>query len=286
MSTRCALVLLVLSANLLAAPLQVHYRQPANAQDQFENYTLALLRLVLDKTRTSHGPYELIALPAGITRLRARRALIANKYANLVLEESAVTELAHLPDLEFVGFSIDKGLLGKRVCFVNPARAAAIERAENLTDLRAFTFGQGIGWVDTDILRANGLRTREISSYDSYYRMVAAGRVDLFCLGASQIQAELERNRDLVNLQLNQSFYLSYPLPRLFFVNRKSKGLADRLAQGLQQALADGSFEQLWQQHFAQALANINLTQRKKIQLSNPKLAQFTLAKGVGHFAQ
>ena len=45
------------------------------------------------------------------------------------------------------------GIVSYRICFVSPQQQAAVRQVTDLAGLRRFTFGQGKGWLDVDILR-------------------------------------------------------------------------------------------------------------------------------------
>jgi hypothetical protein len=58
---------------------------------------------------------------------------------------------------------------------------------QSLEQLKKYTIGQGIGWQDAKILQHNGLNVVDVDAYESLFKMVAAGRIDLFCTGANQL---------------------------------------------------------------------------------------------------
>ena len=141
-----------------------------------------------------------------------------------------------------------------------------------MKDLHRYSIGQGVGWVDSEILRANGLKVIEVSNYESIFKMVIAGRINLFCRGANQLQAEVEEFKSLTNLTYDESFVLVYPLPRFFYLNAKNTVAKERIQTGLQIAFKDGSFKQLWKKHYQSSVDFSKLGQRKHIYLENPLL--------------
>jgi hypothetical protein len=50
----------------------------------------------------------------------------------------------------------------------------------SLADLKPMRFGQGSDWPDTAVLRDNGLQVVTSQNYASLFRMLDAGRFDLF----------------------------------------------------------------------------------------------------------
>ncbi|MGM8228663.1 hypothetical protein ACSV5M_18935 [Cellvibrio sp. ARAG 10.3] len=245
----------------------VHYRLPSSPADQYENYTIELLKLALDKTRLSYGDYELQPLPAGVTRLRARKAVASNEYPDLVIEDSYAG--VPIPDVTYIAFPVDLGMLSYRVCFVNPQVAQLVAVVETSDELKRYRILQGINWVDTQVLNSNGFNTFEMFAYKSSFRMVASGRADLFCLGASQVMNEYLQNNSSLRLSIDESFYFYYKLPRFFFLNRQSKKLKRRIEQGLLIAYHDKSLQSLWEEKFLPSLIFIKLEKRKRFEINN-----------------
>ncbi|WP_156184276.1 hypothetical protein [Cellvibrio sp. pealriver] len=254
----------------------VNYRIPTTPIDQYENYTIELLTLVLEKTRASHGDYELQPLPKGVNRLRAKQAIASSEYPNLVIEDSydGVERAA----ITFIEFPVDLGVLSYRVCFVNPGVAQAVAATKASEELKQYRILQGIEWADTKILHANGFKTLEVPAYKSSFRMVASGRADLFCLGASQIMNEYLHNNSGLHLTIDDSFYFYYKLPRFFFLSAQNKILKARIEQGLLAAHKDKSLQALWDKKFLTSLKFIQLSKRRMFLLNNPLNANLNSA--------
>ena len=56
---------------------------------------------------------------------------------------------------------------------------------KSLDDLRGFSFGLGLGWLDVDILRANRLTVVTGSNDEGFFEMVENGRFDIFLRAAT-----------------------------------------------------------------------------------------------------
>jgi len=120
--------------------------------------------------------------------------------------EAVADQVASIP------FPIDMGILGYRVCFVGADRAAELARVNTLDQLRHFTQGTGTGWQDAVILRHGGLTVHEVDNYESLFRMVARGRIDLFCRGANEILPEWQSHQGKVaGLTVDRHLALFYP---------------------------------------------------------------------------
>src|SRR5690606_10365438 len=68
---------------------------------------------------------------------------------------------------------------------------------------------------------------------------------DYFSRGLYEVWEELRIHSDK-GLVIEDRLMLHYHSPIYFFVNRKDKKLADRIHRGLQIAMADGSFDELF----------------------------------------
>ncbi len=266
-------LLFSLQTTLASADFIVSHREPTGDTDTRDQYTIALIRLALEKTKAAYGAYEMRPIPASYYKLRARLATSNNQYPNILLEESYDDELVAKGKLDFIPFPIDLGILGYRVCFVSPQRKAEIARITSIEELKKFRLGQGIGWQDAKILKHNGFNVIEVEAYESLFKMVAAGRIDLFCTGANQASAELQAHQTLTQLSIDNAFTLVYKLPRFFFLHPDNQLLKRRITTGLTLAYNDGSMQQLWQENFGPGLRQIHLPERTVFYLANPFIA-------------
>jgi hypothetical protein len=269
----CCLTLLslLLPSSLVLAEFVVSHRAPFTEGDKHHIYSTELLRLALEKTRKEYGDFTLRPIPPR-NYARALKAAVDDTYPNLMIETSYEQTLTHHAKLDFINFPMDLGVLGYRVCFINPKLKASGKKIASLEDLRQYTFAHGVGWADTIIFRHNGLKVQEVDNYDGMFLMVIGGRVDFFCRGANEILGEMEQFSQLKELTIDEQFLLVYPLPRFFYLNGKNKLAKKRIELGLQRAYADGSLQALWKTHYQPSLALVNLDKRQIIELENPLL--------------
>jgi hypothetical protein len=267
----CYLALLLLPSSPALAEFVVSHRAPFTEGDKHHIYSTELLRLALEKTRKEYGNFALRPIPPR-NYARALKAAVDDAYPNLIIETSYEQALTHHAKLDFINFPMDLGVLGYRVCFINPKLKASGKKITSLEDLRQYTFAHGVGWADTIIFRHNGLKVQEIDNYDGMFLMVIGGRVDFFCRGANEILGEMEQFSQLKELDIDEQFLLVYPLPRFFYLNGKNKLAKKRIELGLQRAYADGSLQALWRTHFLPSLALVDLGKRQVILLQNPLL--------------
>jgi hypothetical protein len=178
---------------------------------------------------------------------------------------------AHLgPALRVVPLPLCRGLFGWRLLMVRPADRERWASARTLADLQSTRFAQSGDWVDSAILRANGLRVREASSIDLLYDMVTSGRADALPRAAAELSWEQElRGPSLV---LEPHLLLRYTAPLVFVVPVKRIELAAALQTGLERLQDSGQFERIFREHLYPDLRPWNLKQRRVLSLRNPWL--------------
>jgi ABC-type amino acid transport substrate-binding protein len=142
----------------------------------------------------------------------------------------------------------------------------------SVKQLKKYTIGQGIGWVDSNILRANGFQVIEIPNYSGLFKMTAAGRIDLFCRGINELKGEYEAFKYIKELTYDESFVLIYPMPRFYYTNKSNTLLRSRVEDGLKISYLDGSLKKLWLKYQTANLEFVKLHQRKVFRLPNPLL--------------
>lgn len=241
-----------------------------------DNYQVQLLRLALEKTRTSHGDFRLVRVKARFSTPRVRRELSRGKIINVQVGpwRKVSQSLDRGPDPAIrIDIPIDKGLWGYRYLIIrreNMAQFAPISKASELKELVA---GQVRGWVDINVYRANGFRVEGSSNINNLLAMLNGRRYHYVPMGIVEAPLLLanqgEKGRELM---FAPGLLLHFPLPFVFYLSIHEPELAQRLEQGLRLAQADGSFDRLFLQSFAEELAIIQSFQGVLIHLVNPLL--------------
>lgn len=257
----CLLLVTSASAEPLTYPLHSTGVDP-------EAYVVELLQLALAR---SDGDYSLRASPQGMTQSRAEHSLEQNDGRIQVMW--GMTSKAREEILLPIRIPIYRGLIGWRIPLVRAEDRDWLSRIRSLADLRPLRIGQRADWPDTRILRSNGLQVLTSQSYESLFRMLDAGRFDLFpreVVVAWDEQARAESAG--LKLAVDEHIVIQYPSAFYFFTSRARADLAAAIEQGLESMLLDGSFEQLFQQHHGATLQRAQLAKRRVIKLDNPDL--------------
>jgi len=137
------LLLNVFICRFACAEFVVSIRSPESLEDTREAYSFELIKLVMDKTKEKYGDYRLQPIPA-MNRPRAKYAAKLKIYPNLLLEESYDKEFSVKGDLTFINFPVELGILGYRICFVNPKIKEDLKRVTSVEQLKKYSMGQGL----------------------------------------------------------------------------------------------------------------------------------------------
>ena len=262
--------LMMMSVSLSANALTTFsYVTSTKVGDTRAKYDIALFNLALEKTIVSHGSYQVNPSP----KMNLKRAIATsekNSIENFFFKNSY--SIAAAETMAFVNFPVDLGIVGYRVFFVSPQVAGSFSEVMNLEQLKDFSIAQGVGWLDTQILRHSGFKVIEGTSYDGLFKMVARSRIDLFPRGANELLSELQMYTKELPLIADTNTILYYPLPRFFFTSKQNKPAIERIKKGLELAYQDGSLLALWKKYYLESVRFINFITAKIFTIENPYL--------------
>jgi hypothetical protein len=253
------------------AEFVVSIRSPETKSDRREDYSTALVILALEKTKAEYGDYQIVNAPA-MNTARSIYSLESGKYPNMLIELSYEKKMEEEFNFIYIDFPVELGIVGYRICFASPQVYEELKKVKKLEDLKKYTIGQGAAWVDTAVLRHNGFNVIEISNFNSIFKLVEMGRIDLFCRGANELQKEYEAQKHSGLLHYDESFVLQYDLPRFYYLNKNSTLAKERLEKGLALAYQDGSVKKIWEQYFLERVEFAKLKQRRVFHLENPEV--------------
>ncbi|UXY54977.1 substrate-binding periplasmic protein [Pseudomonas tohonis] len=268
---RCVLFLLCFAALATSAGERLVYPLHSNGEDP-EAYVVELLRLALAH---SGGDYQLEPSLEPMPQSRAQLSLERND--GRVQLMWTMTTREREADLLPIRIPIYKGLISWRVFLVRADQRDLLAGVTRREQLEALRMGQRHDWPDTDILRANGLTVVTTPGYENLFRMLDAGRFELFpreVVVAWDEQRRAEANG--LHLAVDDHLVLHYPTAFYFFTSRQRPELAAAIQRGLEAAIADGSFEHLFQRYHGETLRRARMERRRVIELVNPDLPEGT----------
>jgi hypothetical protein len=246
----------------------VRFPRPEFKEDRRFDYALKLLKLGLSKTGID---YRVELAPVAMNQERQVVELEANRTIDVApIPSSAEREERLLA----IRIPIQKGVLGLRLGLIRKGDQGRFAAVSSLADLKSLRIGQGQEWPDTLILRANGIDVITAPRYEGLFGMLAGERFDYFPRSANEIWDELENHA--ASLEVESRIALHYYYDAYFMLNKKNTTLAERLRQGLEKAIADGSFDRLFDEYHGERLRKSRLDQRIVIELKNPLLTPGT----------
>lgn len=265
----CLFIALSLTSSLaLAQKRPVRVNLQAVSLEQPQDYFVALLQLALE---ASKAPNEEIQMHFAERDYSQARWIYQAQHdpGNLVIW--TMTDKYREETLLPIRIPLFKGLFGKRVFIIRREDQPLFDKIKTREDLAQFVAGQGIHWPDVNVLQANGLPVTTAATTESLFKMLRAKRFDYFPRGVSEAWFELagQEDKDLV---VEKNLMLVYPAPIYYFVNKKNGKLAQRIEEGLEAMIADGSFDTFFYAHkrTRAGLDHLIAEPRLMIYLDNP----------------
>jgi hypothetical protein len=233
-----------------------------------DQYQIGLLKLALDKAGFQYT-------------IEHKKHVLSQARITAALKDSSsgidIYWMGTSPELEdtlrAVRFPIYQGMLGYRVFIIHKSQQFEFDKVRTLQDLQQHIGIQGVGWSDTQILEASGLK-QKTSRYNQILPMVNSGmRPFYFSRGIHEAYGEIEAVKDtLTDLAVEKNILLTYPFAMLFFTNKKNEALASALEKGLHLAHADGSYHTYFNNDPSnkRALEKARIHERTWIRIKNP----------------
>lgn len=263
------LACLFFAAHLAASAADiVRVPKPEFDGDHRYDYALQLLQLALSKSGTD---YRMQSAEIAMNQERQVLEIEAGRTIDVgPIPSSAEREARLLP----IYIPLNKGLLGWRLGLIRKGDNGLFARVNSLEDLKRLRIAQGQEWPDTQILRANGIDVITAPKYEGLFKMLVGKRFDYFPRSTMEIWDEQEINDD--TLEVEPHLAMHYLYDSYFMVNRKNTKLAKSIQEGLEKAIADGSFDKVFQDYFGERLRKARLGSRTVIELRNPLLTPGT----------
>lgn len=201
----------------------------------------------------SHGQTHIDMMPATPARLR----------------------LVRQGQLRMIPVPLDRGLLGWRINLLLEAQRDKLAKVRTAADLKHFSMGQNVGWMDVEIYRAAGIPTKEVKRWSNgeFAEQMEAGFLDLFPLGLEETLNYFlpHFRKHYPQLTVDPHILVRYPWFRFVWVapGPETDALYAALQTGFDKIVADGSFLRIWAQHRQLPDARI-YRERTVIDIPNP----------------
>jgi len=263
-------------------PHQVIYPKPASNADVRDQYFYELLKLSLEKSRVKYGEFDLRHSEFVIPSSRIPKEVRKGRYLN-ILTSPVSHELES--NMRSINIPLVKGIQGIRVLLLTKNNIEKVSQIENFEQLKDINYGHGAGWVDQLIFSDAKLPVTTVPDYNSLFKMLNQNRFDAFPRGINEIYREYDLWRlKYPDLAIDKNLVIYYDLPVFFFVEKSDKRLHDRVEFGLNVAIEDGSFDNLFEQYFGAAIRKANLAQRKVFQLVNQYMPEIDKKKNESYW--
>ena len=255
------------SAATSTTPMVVRYYD-RGLKDARHAYKFELIARILDVTRTEYGDYTLA--PFGEEPSAKRQALLISEGKILNLLWASPGTVIARADVINIPVDILRGLLGYRVCLINPANFPDTEKLHSLKQLH---IAQGLNWADIEIYKHNDLNPKQAPTFEALFEMLAAKRYECLPLGSDEVMytwRDQKAKFPFLAVEPNILIYYDYPIN--LYVSKQFPELAERVKLGLKKLQQNGEFERLFKKHHAADIAQLNLRQRKVFCLKSPYL--------------
>jgi hypothetical protein len=240
------------------------------AKDARHAYKFELIAKILDVTRAEFGEYQLV--PFGEEPSAKRQALLISEGKILNLLWASPGTVIARADVITVPVDILRGLLGYRVCLINPANFPASDKLHSLNQLQ---IAQGLNWADVEIYKHNGIHPKQAPTFEALFEMLAAKRFECLPLGADEVMYTWrDQKAKFPFLAVEPHVLIYYDYPIYLHISKQFPELAQRVKLGLQKLQRSGEFDRLFKQHHAADIAQLHLNQRKIFCLKSPYLPE------------
>jgi ABC-type amino acid transport substrate-binding protein len=253
-----------------AEPMSYLFHSPESSLDNRYEYHWTILRAALERTKPKYGEYLMVPSPMMAEKRQAQELKAGT--GNLT-----VMYLSTTPDFERnlvpIRIPVDKNLGGYCVFLTKAENQPRFDAVKSLKDLRKFTFGLGLGWIDVEILRSNSFTVVTGSNYDGLFEMVRNGRFDIFLRAATEVLGEVEQRKTrFPELYIEKRILFYYPLPMYFWFAKTDHGrrLAARAQEGMWSMIEDGTFDQIFDRYHRASIESLRLKQRRLFRIENP----------------
>lgn len=246
-------------------PEHIRIQDLEKINDPIASYVVEILALAIKKSGVTYNIEKL----SGETIPQARQILDMSHNRGQLDVIWTMTSDERESQILPIRVPIDKGFFGWRIAFVNGDQPNLLHSVKTRADLAKFKAGQGYLWPDTEILRSNGLPV-VTGSDETLANMLTAKRFDYFPRPIIAIWNEQKNQKEFSKLAIDNTFVLHYPTAFYFFVAPNQTKLAADLTRGLERAVADGSFDIVFNKYFRTYIQQADINNRIIFELNNP----------------
>ena len=258
------------SANVSAKTIEIKHNKVAGIGAK-EEYQFGLLKLALSYDK--ENSYNFVESSRFLPQITMIEQIKAGELDVAWTGTSNELEQQLMP----IRIPLYKGLLGHRIFIIRQGDQARFDQINTFEQLKTFTAAQERTWADTTILRSAGIPVIGTRRYENLFYMLEGGRYDYFPRGVHEPWSEISA-RPHLPLTVEKHILVKYPMPAYLFVNKNNVALANKINDGLMQAIEDGSFNDYFFSNpmIKDVIAKANLTDRVMFEINNPNIPSST----------
>jgi len=256
------LLLTSITSSTLAVD-HIRIAAPMSATDKRGLYKNEILKLALDASTSRYGEYTLSINGPVVSRARAKKLLIDGDIINLHISTG----------IEFFEFSsitvranLRKGLSSFQMLLVPFIKKDTFKDVNTLDKLKQFKAGVMPNSNLGIQLKVAGFAVEESHDFDGLFQMLAGQRYDFTARGANEIYKEIASGLPAFDsLMVVPDVAIYTPMSTYIFVSRNYPRIAERINYGLRVIRNNGTFDEVFFNHYGEILKKADLLNRKII---------------------
>ncbi len=242
-----------------------------------DNYQFELLRQALEITRDTHGDYILDRVVRAYSTPRVRREIHRGDIINIRIgpwrPQTAAEDAPNDANVP-IPIPIAMNLLGYRELIVHKEALADMGALRDDGDFTQQLIGQGRGWEDIRIYRANGYRVDDSANFMTLVQMLNNRRFDILAVSVIETDTLLrDPSLPVAALRAVPDVMFFYEFPLIYYTSPHTPELTTRVTLGLQRLMSNGAHADILHQYFAEEIQRVQDPRTRIIELHNPLLS-------------
>jgi hypothetical protein len=236
-------------------------------------YEREVLEAVLTATEDDFGPWQidetLDDYPGD------EEALVFTEKGHDVFVTIAGNQKFGEDDSIVIPHMLAKNLLGHRIPIIREQDVEKFAAIRQESEIQELVHGIPRTWSDAVVFRENGYQVLEEGTFDDIFDRLQNGLFDYSAYGANEVIG-IYKNRASRHegLTIDDNLLLFYQFPLVFYVNPNLPDLAERIETGMQRIIASGRLDELFDSHYGEVVAQLNLERRTLFVLDNPLIPE------------
>lgn len=242
--------------------------------DKRRDYKVEVITQALEKTIPLYGAYRLTEANQTLVPQRALQQVQEGQSINIFM---AVTSPEWESKTIPIRIPIRRGILNYRLLAINKTSLHEFEKVKTNESLKNHKVGLGRGWATVSLMTSHGHSVVQKTTLNGLYEALSHYQIDYIPRGINEVFDEMvmygAANRDLI---IEPNVAIRTLAPYYIFVSPKEERLAERLRVGLEMMVADKSLKALFDEFYADKIANAGLSARRIIRIDNPNISAET----------